>query len=85
MQRVNVIADGGKHATHLMITPLGERQPHASVAEYLQCYGFERLSLGFQHHRAAGEHVRFITTQCIGQCGFVNLWQMCFVLRHAVV
>ena len=63
MQRDHVIADGGEHATDLVIAALGDRQSCRLFVDDLQLCREQWLFLAVQHQRTGSEDVAFRSRQ----------------------
>ena len=70
-----MVADGGEHAAHLVVTTFMQGQPRMARIDDFEFCRQQRGLLRFQHQRAAGEQLKLVATQITGKRGFVNLRQ----------
>lgn len=80
-----MVANGGKHAPNLMVSPFGQRDPGRARAVHEQVGGFERLVVAGQAQRAARKQRRLIAAQVRGQCDLIHLGDVCTGRRQTVI
>jgi hypothetical protein len=71
---LDMVADRGKHAPHLVVTPLVQGQANLPCIENFEFRGQQGRLLGFQHQRATGKQGRFVATQVCGQSAPRRPW-----------